>query len=279
MWLLTRSSPNKGKIVAGVGTPPAVGKNLSDVENQGDNGSHKCMSSGGTNLGWFQGIDPRGGAEFDENGPNLTEDVIFTIRTTLVGIEGPEEVQSSGKESKAGERLDIISSWCRVAVEHALAKANNGNADRGPVLKVSERADQSIVRLVLCSHGRPRTIGADGCSFITKRERDWVKQSANEMEIFTDSWINPAVAGLPSKRHNVIGQSRGSNTKVGKAARDESKKFEVAPKSMSADTGSERPGRVREITKETSECEVRAALILTESTMGLGTLSTAVKVC
>jgi len=137
-------------------------------------------------------------------------------------------------------------------VEHTLDKANNGNADRGPVLKVSERADQSIIGLVLHSHGRPRTIGADGCNFVTKRERDWVEQSANEMEIFTDSWINPVVAGLPSKRHNVIRRSRGSNTKVGDMARDKSKKFEVAPKSMSADTGSERPGRVREIVR--SEC-------------------------
>src|SRR5882724_2096718 len=99
------------------------------MENQGDNGSHKCMSLGGTNPGQFQGIDPRGGAEFDENIPNLTEDINFTIRTTLVGIEGPEELQSSGIESKAGERLDIISSWHRVAVEHALAKAYDGNAD------------------------------------------------------------------------------------------------------------------------------------------------------
>src|SRR5882724_1189057 len=122
-------------------------------------------------------------------------------------------------------------------------------------------------------------IGDDGCSFVTNRERDWVEQSANETEILTDSWINPAVAGLPSKRHNVISQSRDSSTKVGEVARDKSKKFEVAPKSMSADTGSERPGRVREIRKETSEWEVRAALILTESTMGSGTLSTAVKVC
>src|SRR5882724_4818451 len=122
-------------------------------------------------------------------------------------------------------------------------------------------------------------IRADGCSFVTKRDRDCVEQSANETEILTDSWINLAVAGLPSKRHNAISQSRGSNTKVGKAARDESKKFEVAPKSMSADTGSERPGRVREIIKETFEWEVRAALILTESTRGSSTLSTAVKVC
>src|SRR5882724_3792452 len=153
------------------------------------------MSLGGMNPGRFQGIDPRGGTEFDKNGPKLTEDVDFTIGTTLVGIEGPEEVQSSGMESKVGERSDIISSWCRAAVEHSLAKANDGNAHRGPVLKVSERADQLIVRLVLRSHGRPRTIGADGCSFVTRRERNWVEWSAKETEIFTDSWINPVVTG------------------------------------------------------------------------------------
>ena len=44
-------------------------------------------------------------------------------------------------------------------------------------------------------------------------------------------------------------------------ARDESKNLEVAPKLMSVDTGSERPGRRREIRKETSEYEVRVALI------------------
>ena len=60
--------------------------------------------------GQFQGIDPRGGAEFDKNSPNLIEDVDFAIRTNLVGIKGPEEVQSSGIESKVGERSDIISS-------------------------------------------------------------------------------------------------------------------------------------------------------------------------
>ena len=69
----------------------------------------------------------------------------------------------------------MISSWRRAAVEHALAKANDGNADRGLVLKVSERANQSIVGLVLHSHGKPRMIRVEGCSFITKRERDWVE--------------------------------------------------------------------------------------------------------
>src|SRR5882724_9698158 len=139
------------------------------------------MSSGGTNLGQFQGIDPRGGAGFEKNGPNLTEDIDFEIGTTLVGNLGiigpeePEELQSSGKESKAGERSKIISSWCRVAVEHALAKAIDGNADQGPVLKVLESADQSSVRLLLHSQGKPRKIRADRCSFITRRERDWVE--------------------------------------------------------------------------------------------------------
>ena len=116
-------------------------------------------------------MDPRGGAEFDENGPNLTEGVFWALATTLVRSEGPEEVHSSGIESNTGERSDIISSWRRAAVEHALAKANDGNTDQGPVLKVRDNVDQSIVRLVLRSHGRPNTIGADGWSFVTRRER------------------------------------------------------------------------------------------------------------
>src|SRR5882672_2607472 len=116
-------------------------------------------------------MDQRGGAEFDENGPNLTEDVFWSLATILVGGDGPEAVQSSGIESNTGERSDIISSWCRAAVEHALAKANDGNTDQGPVFKVRDKVDQSIVGLVLCSHGRPKTIGADGWSFVTRRER------------------------------------------------------------------------------------------------------------
>ena len=99
-------------------------------------------------------------------------------------------------------------------------------------MKVSESADQSTVGLVLHSHGIPRTIGVDRCSFVTRRERDWVEWSVNETEIFTDSWINLVVAGLPSKRHSSIGRSRGSNTKGGEVARDESRKFEVAPESV-----------------------------------------------
>src|SRR5882672_605260 len=116
-------------------------------------------------------MDPRGGTEFDKNGPNLTEDVFWALATILVGSEGPEAVQSSGIELNTGERSDIISLWCREAVKHALSKANDGNTDRGPVLKVSDKVDQLIVGLVLRSHGRPKTIRADGWSFITRRER------------------------------------------------------------------------------------------------------------
>ena len=100
----------RGKDRSWVGTPPAIGENLSDMENQGNNGSHKCMSSGGTNPGQFQGIDPRGGTEFDKNGPNLTADINFEIRTTLVRIEGPEELHNSGIESNTGGRSEMISS-------------------------------------------------------------------------------------------------------------------------------------------------------------------------
>jgi len=52
---------NKGKINSWGGDPPTFGENLSDMENQGENGSHECMSSGGMNLGQFQGIDSKRG--------------------------------------------------------------------------------------------------------------------------------------------------------------------------------------------------------------------------
>ena len=90
------------------------------------------------------------------------------------------------------------------------------------------------------------------------------------IETFTDSWINPAVAGLPSKRHREKGRSSGFNEKSGKVARDKSMKLEVAPKSISTDTGSERPGIQMRTRNETSECEVRDALIQTESTKRSG---------
>jgi len=52
----------------------------------------------------------------------LTEDISFAIGTTLVRLNGPEEVQSSEIESNMGERSDIISSGHKAAIEHALPK-------------------------------------------------------------------------------------------------------------------------------------------------------------
>src|SRR5882672_5888811 len=109
--------------------PPTISSNVSNVENQEDDGSH-TSSAGGENPCRSQGMDPRGGAEFDKNGPNLTEGVFCALATTLVRSEGPEAVQSSGIELNTGERLDIISSWCRPAVKHARSKANDGNTDQ-----------------------------------------------------------------------------------------------------------------------------------------------------
>ena len=97
-WLLAWSSCNKEKTVTGVVTPPAIGYNMSYMENQSNDGSHEFISLGGMNPCQFQGIDPREGAEFDKNGPSVTEDVDFAIGTTLVRIKGPEVVQSSGVE-------------------------------------------------------------------------------------------------------------------------------------------------------------------------------------
>jgi len=70
---------------------------------------------------------------------------------------------------------------------------------------------------------------------------------------------------------------QGFHTKVGEAARDESKKFEVGSRINECRYRVRRPGRVREIRKETSEWRLRVALILNESTRGSGTLSTAVR--
>jgi len=63
--------------------------------------------------------------------------------------------------------------------------------------------------------------------------------------------INLAVAGLPFEEAQCDWVIQGFNTKGGEVARDESKKFEVAPKLISVDT------RVRE-TRETKEIRKRS---------------------
>src|SRR5882724_6132512 len=161
-WLLTWSLKGIEMTVAGEPPHSDVSMSVSDAEDQDDNRSHECNNSGGMKSCRGKGEEPRGGAVFDENGPNVTEDVGCVIGTILVGSDGPANVQSSGIESNTGERSEIISSWHRAATMHALAKATDGNTDRGPVLKVSESVTQSIIGLVLYSQGRPNTIWADG---------------------------------------------------------------------------------------------------------------------
>src|SRR5882724_1802287 len=94
---------------AGEATPSDIGVCVSNTGDQEDNGSHECNSSGGMKLCHGKGMEPRGGAPFDENGPNLTEDVGHVIRTTLVRSDGPADIQIPGMESNMGKRLDIIS--------------------------------------------------------------------------------------------------------------------------------------------------------------------------
>jgi len=64
------------------------------------------MSSGGTSPVGSRYRSKRG-AELMRR-PNLTEDIIFAIADHLGRDRGPDEVQSSGIESKAGERSDVI---------------------------------------------------------------------------------------------------------------------------------------------------------------------------
>ena len=160
-WLLTWSLKGIETTIAGEPPHSDVGMSVSDTEDQDDNGSHECNNSGRMKPCWGKGEEPRGGAAFDENSPNFTLDVGYVIGTTLVGSEGPEDVQSSGIESNTEERSEIIYSWRRVVTVHALAKATEGNTDRGPVLKVRESVAQSIVGLVLHNQGSPSTIQAD----------------------------------------------------------------------------------------------------------------------
>jgi len=70
-----------------------------------------------------------------------------------------------------------------------------------------------------------------------------------------------------------------SSTKMGKVARDNPKKFDVSPESISTDTGLGRHGIQMGTRKQTSECKVRAMLIWTESTWESGASFTATEVC
>ena len=71
-------------------------------------------------------------------------------------------VHSSGIEANRGEMLEIMSSCFKAVVVHDHALVSAGRDEWGPVWKVRVKVDQSVIRLVLRSHGRPSTMGADG---------------------------------------------------------------------------------------------------------------------
>jgi len=72
---------------------------------------------------------------------------------------------------------------------------------------------------------------------------------------------------------------QGSVTKRGESAREESKKFEVGTRGLSADTGSGGQEFWTQTRKETFGVKVRAVLIRPESTGELGASCTAGEVC
>ena len=71
-------------------------------------------------------------------------------------------VHSSGIDANRGKMSEIISSCLRVVVVQDRAFVIAGRDEWGPVQKVRVNVNQSIIGLVLQSHGRLSTMGAEG---------------------------------------------------------------------------------------------------------------------
>ena len=80
----------------------------------------------------------------------------------LLTRDGTAGVHSSGIEANRGEMFEIISSCLRVVVVQDHAFVIVGRDEWGPVWKVRVNVNQLIIGLVLRSHGRPSTMGAEG---------------------------------------------------------------------------------------------------------------------
>ena len=70
-------------------------------------------------------------------------------------------MHSSGIEANRGEMLEIMSSCFKAVVIHDRALVSARRDEWGPVWKVRVKVDQLMIGLVLRSHGRPSTMGAD----------------------------------------------------------------------------------------------------------------------
>jgi len=73
------------------------------------------------------------------------------------------------------------------------------------LLKVRDSANQLSIRLVLHIHGQAKDNQGRGVQFSSPQRKIPGQVVSKVIERFTDSWINPAVTGLPSKRHSVTG--------------------------------------------------------------------------
>ena len=69
---------------------------------------------------------------------------------------------SSGIEANRGEMLGVMSSCFKAVVIHDRALVSARRDEWGPVQKVRVKVDQSMIGLVLQSHGRLSTMGANG---------------------------------------------------------------------------------------------------------------------
>ena len=73
-----------------------------------------------------------------------------------------------------------------------------------PLRKERAMEGQSMTGLVAWNHGRPKTTGAEGWSFVTRRQIVWEEESVKVRETSRDLVIKPLVAGWPSKRQREI---------------------------------------------------------------------------
>jgi len=91
------------------------------------------------------------------------------------------------------------------------------------------------------------------------RESAWDDLSGNITDALSDWWMNHNIVGLPLRRQSVIGCSNGWSTKWGSLAKELSMKFNVAPKSMRANTGLRSPRRWWGSRKEKLEQDERTS--------------------
>ena len=116
--------------------PSNVSVCISNTGDQEDNGTHECNSSGEMKPCWGNGIEPRGGEEFNDNGPNLTEDISHIFWTPW---RDPCRYTKFRNGIKHWTKVRYNILMVQTTTNHALARATEGNDNWGPVLKVRDK--------------------------------------------------------------------------------------------------------------------------------------------